>query len=127
MEPKQPPIHAVRGWNSLGVKRPGDEVDHSYASAFEIKSEQSCISSNYAFAFKACISSILYNKFLCLGILAPHATYFLTVLYDTGQFVDKRLLFFYWAPVANAPNVLQPYWLIVLPLDVPPFTASLLL
>ena len=34
---------------------------------------------------------------------------------------------FYWASVANAPNVLQPYWLIVLPLDVPDFTASLLL
>ena len=27
--------------------------------------------------------------------------------------------------VANAPNVLQPYWLIVLPLDVPDLTASL--
>ena len=26
---------------------------------------------------------------------------------------------FYWASVANASNVLQPYWLIVLPLDVP--------
>ena len=33
----------------------------------------------------------------------------------------------YWASVANAPNVLQPYWLIVLPLDVPALTASLLL
>ena len=33
---------------------------------------------------------------------------------------------FYWASVANAPNVLQPYWLIVLPLDVPDLTASLL-
>ena len=29
--------------------------------------------------------------------------------------------------MANAPNVLQPYWLIVLPLDVPDLTASLLL
>ena len=34
---------------------------------------------------------------------------------------------FYWAWVANAPNVLQPYWLIVLPLDVPDLTASPLL
>ena len=34
---------------------------------------------------------------------------------------------FYGASVANAPNVLQPYWLIVLPLDVPALTASLLL
>ena len=34
---------------------------------------------------------------------------------------------FYWASVANAPNVLQPYWLIVLPLDVPNLSASLLL
>ena len=29
--------------------------------------------------------------------------------------------------MANAPNVLQPYWRIVLPLDVPALTASLLL
>ena len=29
--------------------------------------------------------------------------------------------------MANAPNVLLPYWLIVLPLDVPDLTASLLL
>ena len=34
---------------------------------------------------------------------------------------------FYWASVAIAPNVLQSYWLIVLPLDVPDLTASLLL
>ena len=34
---------------------------------------------------------------------------------------------FYCASVANAPNVLQPYWLTVLPLDVPALTASLLL
>ena len=26
---------------------------------------------------------------------------------------------FYWSSVANGPNILQPYWLIVLPLDVP--------
>ena len=34
---------------------------------------------------------------------------------------------FYWASVANVPKVLQPYWLIVLPLDVPDLSASLLL
>ena len=34
---------------------------------------------------------------------------------------------FHWFSMANAPNVLQPYWLIVLPLDVPDLTASLLL
>ena len=34
---------------------------------------------------------------------------------------------FYWASVANAAKVLQPYWLIVLPLNVPDLTASLLL
>ena len=34
---------------------------------------------------------------------------------------------FYCASAANALNVLQPYWLIVLPLDVPDLTASLLL
>ena len=33
---------------------------------------------------------------------------------------------YYWASVANAPNVLQPYWFTVLPLDVPDLTASLL-
>jgi hypothetical protein len=32
----------------------------------------------------------------------------------------------YRAPVANAPNVLQPYWLIVRPLDFPALTTSLL-
>ena len=34
---------------------------------------------------------------------------------------------FYWPSVANVPNILQPYWLIVLPLDVTDLTASLLL
>ena len=34
---------------------------------------------------------------------------------------------FCWASVTNAPNVLQPHWFIVLPLDVPDLTASLLL
>ena len=34
---------------------------------------------------------------------------------------------FFWASVANAPNLLQPYWLVVLPLNVPDLTASLLL
>ena len=34
---------------------------------------------------------------------------------------------FYLASVAKTPNVLQPYWLIVLLLDVPDLTASLLL
>ena len=33
----------------------------------------------------------------------------------------------YCASMVNAPKVLQPYWLIVLPLDVPALTASLLL
>ena len=41
--------------------------------------------------------------------------------------VGVLLSSFYWASVANAANVLQPYWLIVLPLDVPAVTASLLL
>jgi hypothetical protein len=74
----------------LGVKRPGDEVDHSSASASEITNEWIYTSSTSPFAFKACTSSILYNKFLCLEILAPNVTYILTVLRDTGQFVDKR-------------------------------------
>ena len=42
------------------------------------------------------------------------------------QYIPDIFLF-YWASVANAPNVLQPYWLIVLHLDVPDFTAILLL
>ena len=42
-------------------------------------------------------------------------------------FATRASSSFYWASVANAPNVLQPYWLIVLPLDVPDLTASLLL
>ena len=41
-------------------------------------------------------------------------------LYSSGM-----LRSVYWASVANAPNVLQPYWLIVLPLDVPALTVSL--
>jgi hypothetical protein len=32
---------------------------------------------------------------------------------------------YWWASVANAPNVLQPYWLIVLPLDVLALITSL--
>ena len=75
----------------MGVKRPGDEVDHSSASASEIKNEWSYTSSSSPFAFRPCISSILCNIFLCLGILTPSVTYLLTVVYDTGQFVDKRL------------------------------------
>ena len=35
--------------------------------------------------------------------------------------------FLLWVSVANVLNVLQPYWLIVLPLDVPALTTSLLL
>jgi hypothetical protein len=42
----------------------------------------------------------------------------------TGQ--DDTSSSYCRASVANAPNVLQPYWLIVLPLDVPALTTSLL-
>ena len=45
----------------------------------------------------------------------------------TSQRQSSSSSSFYWASVANAPNVLQPYWLILLPLDVPALTASLLL
>ena len=45
------------------------------------------------------------------------------ILHDVIIFV----LLSYWASVDNSSNVLQPYWLIVLPLDVPALTASLLL
>jgi hypothetical protein len=40
-------------------------------------------------------------------------------LYDGSSFC--------MAPVANAPDVLQPCWLIVLPLNVPTLTTSRLL
>ena len=35
--------------------------------------------------------------------------------------------YYTWASVSNAPNVLQPYWLILISLDVPALTTSLLL
>ena len=44
---------------------------------------------------------------------------FVTIFFSSSSFC--------WASVANAPNVLRPYWHIVLPLDVPDLTASLLL
>ena len=34
------------------------------------------------------------------------------------SFFSSSSSYFYWASVANAANILQPYWLIVLPLDV---------
>ena len=43
----------------------------------------------------------------------------ITALSDTQNTVATIISSFYWASVANAPNILQPYWLIVLPLDVP--------
>ena len=45
-------------------------------------------------------------------------------VYSTQRIKDFS---FYWPSVANAPNVLQRYWLIVLPLDIPDLTAGLLL
>ena len=50
-----------------------------------------------------------------------------TIIWVTTSSSSSSSSSFYWASVANAPNVLQPYWLIVLPLDVPALTASLLL
>ena len=41
--------------------------------------------------------------------------------------LNLLLTSYYWTSVANAPNVLQSYWLIVLALNVPALTASLLL
>jgi hypothetical protein len=37
LEPTQPPIQLVQGALSLGVKRPGREVDHSPPSSAEVK------------------------------------------------------------------------------------------
>ena len=55
----------------------------------------------------------------------------IALLVFMSVFMERAVLVvsssFYWASVGNAPNVLQPYWLIVLPLDVPNLTASLLL
>ena len=47
-------------------------------------------------------------------------------LYTVGNILLSSSSF-YCASMAHAPNVLQPYWLIVLPIDVPDLTASLLL
>ena len=50
------------------------------------------------------------------------------LLYLRAQKFHQGLFFFFLlASVSKALNVLQPYWLIVLPLDVPDLTASLLL
>ena len=67
-----------------------------------------------------------------LNMTLVHATLSINVrnvrkLFPSIQLLLARSSSFYWASVANAPNVLQPYWLIVLPLDVPDLTASLLL
>ena len=48
-------------------------------------------------------------------------------VYQCASFFGSFSSSYCWASVANAPNVLQPYWLIVLALDVPDLTASLLL
>jgi hypothetical protein len=58
-----------------------------------------------------------------------HSEYLPLIAFPLQQWLRERnsVFFFYWASVANAPNVLQPYWFIVLPLDVPDLTASLLL
>ena len=66
---------------------------------------------------------ISWRSFL---ILSSHIRLGLPSGIFTSRFFFLFFLF-YWASVANAPNVLQPYWLIVLPLDVPDLTASLLL
>ena len=57
------------------------------------------------------------NKFLASDVLDRR----------TNTCASSSSSSFYLASVANAPNVLQPYWLIVLPLDVPDLTASVLL
>ena len=50
--------------------------------------------------------------------------YFLTQVTNLSNSSSSS---FYWASVANAPNVLQPHWLIVLRIDVPDLTVSLVL
>ena len=70
---------------------------------------------------------------LAFSMLSPKMTLFDMQVFRVGFVFFKTLIAllssssFYWASVVNAPNVLQPYWLIVLPLDVPDLTASLLL
>ena len=70
-------------------------------------------------------TSIVF-RVMVINPLAPNDAY----ISCTAQLTSRRcilkiystniiLFSFYWASVANAPNVLQPYWLIVLPLDVP--------
>jgi hypothetical protein len=58
-------------------------------------------------------------RWTSLPLVLPHIT--------VVTFTYYYYYYYYcWASVANAPNVLQPYWLIVLPLDVPALTASFL-
>ena len=64
---------------------------------------------------------------VALGLVSPRVLHFFPLVLGTQLHLSASYSFFYWASVANAPNVPQPYWLIVLPLDVPDLTASLLL
>ena len=76
----------------------------------------------------------MLNAYLCtaknayIRILKAHA-YLRTSKTDRIRILTANAASssIYWASVANAPNVLQPYWLIVLPLDVPHLTTSPLL
>jgi hypothetical protein len=54
LEPTQPPIQWVPGAPSLGVKRPGREVDHSPPSSVEVKE---------------CVELCLHSRILLHGVL----------------------------------------------------------
>ena len=78
----------------------------------------------------------VYHSFLNVLIFTLYFSYWKYALqkfvreyvgYIVLLIVDSSFSSFCCALVANAPNVLQPYWLIVLPLDIPYLTASLLL
>ena len=67
------------------------------------------------------LSFPIFHTKICSRLYPFHACYI------TYPFCHSSSSSFYWASVANVPNVLQPYWLIVLPFHVKDLTASLLL
>jgi len=67
---------------------------------------------------------------MCLKLVVARTCPTILFLFVRGLFNDVSMWgsssSYCWASVANARNVLQPYWLIVLPLNVPALATSLL-
>ena len=137
-------VQSGRNVPPFKVKILPSQLWHSKASSiFMYKSTRSRAPEDSSFTYFLTVVSFLLPVFR--NCLPCHITctlvfflfcYFL-FYFNLSVFIDCSvsvyvcvfflLLLFYWASVANAPNVLQPYWLIVLPLDVPDLTACLLL